>query len=283
MKKKFIKKNNKVFPIRETKQSIREQKNFDPKNSFLKKNQIPIAGKHSILSAIKNKNRKLHYLVTTKEDYSTWFEEISKLKLKLEIIVKSKEEIDKINNYRPHQNIVLVTETLRRLSMDEFLSNCKYKKKNPIRLILLDEVTDPQNVGAIIRSALAFKMDGLALSQRNSPQETSSLTKASSGAIEKLQIIELSNMSREIKKLQKMNFSIYGLAGDAEKDVFELENETGNVALILGSEGRGLRRLTREKVDRLIKISINNESNSLNVSNAASVAMFQLQKNIIKN
>ena len=144
-------------------------------------------------------------------------------------------------------------------------------------------MTDPQNVGAIIRSALAFKMDGLALSQRNSPQETSALIKASSGAIEKLQIIELSNMSREIKKLQKYNFSVYGLAGEGEKDVYELENETGNVALILGSEGKGLRRLTKEQVDHLIKIPINNESNSLNVSNAASVAMFQLQKNIIKN
>ena len=283
MKKNFIKKNNRFFPLKGTKQSTTEKIKFESKNIFLKNNQIPLAGKHSILSAIQNKNRKLHYLVTTKENYSIWFEEINKLKLKLEIIVKSREEIDKINNFRPHQNVVLVTEPLKRISIDEFLSDRKYDKKIPIRLILLDEVTDPQNVGAIIRSALAFKMDGLALSQRNSPQETSALTKASSGAIEKLQIIELSNMSREIKKLQKYNFSIYGLAGEGAKDVCELENETGNVALILGSEGKGLRRLTREKVDCLIKISINNESEALNVSNAASVAMFQLQKNITKN
>ena len=85
--------------------------------------------------------------------------------------------MDKINNYKPHQNAILVTEPLQRLSMDEFLSNHRFNNKIPIRLILLDEVTDPQNVGAIIRSALAFKMDGLALSQRNSPQETSALTK----------------------------------------------------------------------------------------------------------
>ncbi len=155
--------------------------------------------------------------------------------------------------------------------------------KNPIRLILLDEVTDPQNVGVIIRSALAFKMDGLALSQKNSPQETSALIKASSGALEKLKIIELSNMSREIKKLQHVNFSVFGLATESKKTVYELENETGNVALILGSEGKGLRRLTKENVDGLIKIPINIESDSLNVSNAASVAMFLLQRNIIKN
>ena len=191
--------------------------------------------------------------------------------------------MDKINNYKSHQNAILVTEPLKRLSMDEFLFDLNFNDKIPTRLILLDEVTDPQNVGSIIRSALAFKMDGLALPKRNSPQESSALTKASSGAIEKLPVIELSNMSREIKKLQKHNFSIYGLAGEGEKDIYELENETGNVALILGSEGKGLRRLTRENVDCLIKIPINKESDSLNVSNAASVAMFQLQKNIEKN
>ena len=275
------KKNNNYFANAETSQKTK--KKFKINNSLLKTNQIPIAGIHSIFSALNNKNRKLHYLITTNTNLSKWKDEINKLKLKLDIQVKTKEEMDKINNYKPHQNVILITEPLQRMSLDEFLSNHRFNNKNPIRLILLDEVTDPQNVGAIIRSALAFNMNGLALSQRNSPQETSALNKASSGAIEKLQIIELSNMSREIKKLQKYNFSVYGLAGEGENDIYELENETGNVALILGSEGKGLRRLTREQVDHLIKIPINNESNSLNVSNAASVAMFQLQKNIIKN
>ena len=276
MKKKLKKKQIKFSPRI-------EKKVFQSKNGLLKNNQILLVGNHAVLSALQNKNRKLHYLMTVSENHSKWGEKINKLKLKLNIKIKSKEELDEINNYKPHKNIVLVTEPLKRLSMDEFLSLHSLKDKIPIRLILLDEVSDPQNVGAIIRSALAFKMDGLGLSQRNSPQETSALTKASSGAIEKLQIIELSNMSREIKKLQKFNFNIYGLAGEGEKDVDELENESGNIALIFGSEGKGLRRLTRENVDSLIKIPFNKEADSLNVSNAASVAMFQLQKNIIKN
>ena len=280
MKKNLKKRNRKLYSI-ETNKNIKKKKNQHIKN-LVKIKQIPLAGKHAILSALNNKNRKLHCLITTDENYLKWEDEIHKLKLQLDIIVKPKEEIDKINNYKPHQNTILITEPLQRLTMDEFLSNKKFKNKSPIRLILLDEVTDPQNVGAIIRSALAFKMDGLALSQRNSPQETSALSKASSGAVEKLQIIELSNMSREIKKLQRYEFSIFGLENKGEKDVNELENETGNVALILGSEGKGLRRLTRENVDYLIKIPINEESDSLNVSNAASIAMFQLQKNIVK-
>ena len=277
------KKDNQYFGNVEKNRKAKFKLKIKSDKSSIKINQIPLVGKHSILSALKNKNRKLHYLITTNTNFLKWKTEIDKLKLKLDIAVKTKEEMDKINNYNPHQNVILITEPLQRLSMDEFLSNHKFNNKTPIRLILLDEVTDPQNVGAIIRSALAFKMDGLALSQRNSPNETSLLTKASSGAIEKLQIIELTNMSREIKKLQKFNFIIYGLASEGKKDVCELEHETGNIALIVGSEGKGLRRLTRENVDSLIKIQINTESNSLNVSNAASVAMFQLQKNITKN
>ena len=278
------KKYNTYFTNVEANQKTKEKKIFQKNNnSVLKTKQILIAGRHSILSALNNKNRRLHSLITTNTNFSKWKDEINQLKLKLDIKVKTKEEMDKINNYKSHQNAILVTEPLQRLSMDEFLSDQSFYDKIPMRLILLDEVTDPQNVGAIIRSALAFKMNALALSKRNSPQETSTLAKASSGAVDKLQIIELSNMSREIKKLQEYNFSIYGLAGNGEKDVFELENEIGNVALILGSEGKGLRRLTKDSVDCLIKIPINEESNSLNVSNAASIAMFQLQKNVIKN
>jgi len=281
MKRNSKKNNNHFSNVETNKKSKKKKTRFN--NSLLKPNHILLVGKHPILSALNNNKRILHNLITIDANYSKWKDVINKLKLKLDIELKTREELDKINNYKPHQNVILITEPLQRLSMDEFLSNHRLSNKVPIRLILLDEVTDPQNVGAIIRSALAFKMDGLALSKRNSPQETSVLSKASSGAIEKLQIIELSNMTREIKKLQKFNFSIYGLAGDGEKDVYELENETGNVALILGSEGKGLRRLTRENVDNLIQIPINTESDSLNVSNAASIAMFQLQKNIIKN
>ena len=86
-----------------------------------------------------------------------------------------------------------------------------------------------------------------------------------------------------IKKLQDENFRVYGLAHGGDGNIFDLEEEIGNVAIIVGSEGKGLRRLTREKVDQLIEIPINPESESLNVSNAASISMFQLQKNIIKN
>ena len=247
----------------------------------LKSNQTIISGKHSTLSALKNKNRHLFYLITTAENKLNWETKVKEIGLSIEIVIRKKEQLDVINNYKPHQNIILITQALERISLDEFLEKKHDKSERFLRLIILDQVTDPQNVGAIIRSAHAFKMDGIALSQRNSPQETAAMSKASSGAIEMLDIIDLSNMSREIIKLQKSNFTVYGLANGGDYNISDLQDETGNIAIILGSEGAGLRRLTKEKVDRLITIPISDESESLNVSNAAAIAMFQLQKNIL--
>ena len=274
-------KNKKSFQIMKKRKSKRVENNSSKKLK-LQTNQIILSGKHSILSALKNKNRKLYYLILTEESSKFWKEQIQVLNLSLVIKIKTKEELDLITNYQPHQNSILVTEPLDRISLDEFIFTSKLRSDLPQRIIILDQVTDPQNVGAIIRSAYAFNMDGVALSQSNSPTETSSMAKASSGAIEKIKIIQLSNMSREIKKLQAANFNVYGLAFGGSKNISELHSENGNIAIIVGSEGRGLRRLTKDKVDQLLEIPINKECESLNVANAASIAMFELQKKFIK-
>lgn len=274
-------KNKKSFQITKKRKPKRVENNSSNKLK-LESNQIILSGRHSILSALKNKNRKLYYLLLTEESSLFWKEQIKVLNLSLVIKIRTKDELDLMNNYQPHQNSILVTEPLDRISLDEYLFTSKQSFDLPQRIIILDQVTDPQNVGAIIRSAYAFNMDGVALSQSNSPSETSSMAKASSGAIEKIKIIQLSNMSREIKKLQAANFNVYGLAFGGNKTISELHHENGNVAIIVGSEGKGLRRLTKEKVDQLLEIPINKECESLNVANAASIAMFELQKNFIK-
>ena len=274
-------KNKKSIQIVKKRKSKRVENNSSKKLK-MQTNQIILSGKHSILSALKNKNRKLYYLLLTEESSLFWREQIKVLNLSLVIKIRTKDELDLMNNYQPHQNSILVTEPLDRISLDEYLFTSKQSFDLPQRIIILDQVTDPQNVGAIIRSAYAFNLDGVALSQSNSPSETSSMAKASSGAIEKIKIIQLSNMSREIKKLQAANFNVYGLAFGGNKTISELHHENGNVAIIVGSEGKGLRRLTKEKVDQLLEIPINKECESLNVANAASIAMFELQKNFIK-
>ena len=274
-------KNKKSFHITKKRKPKRVENNSSNRLK-LETNQIILSGKHPILSALKNKNRKLYYLLLTEDSSLFWKEQIKVLNLSLVIKIRTKDELDLMNNYQPHQNSILVTEPLDRISLDDYLFTSKQTFDLPQRIIILDQVTDPQNVGAIIRSAYAFNMDGVALSQSNSPSETSSMAKASSGAIEKIKIIQLSNMSREIKKLQAANFNVYGLAFGGNKTISELHHENGNVAIIVGSEGKGLRRLTKEKVDQLLEIPINRECESLNVANAASIAMFELQKNFIK-
>ncbi|MDC3116558.1 23S rRNA (guanosine(2251)-2'-O)-methyltransferase RlmB [Alphaproteobacteria bacterium] len=262
---------------------IKESKSLIVKNYLnLKPNQLILSGNHAVISALQNKQRKSYYLISTKDHRMKWEKSIKDLGLETEIKIKTKEQLDTINGFKPHQNVILIAEPLKRISLDDFLNEKQYEPKQPLRIMILDQVTDPQNVGAIIRSAYAFQMNALALSQTNSPAESTSMSKASSGTIEKLRIIELSNMSRAIKKLQDANFYVYGLANGGNRSVFDLEKEVGNVAIIVGSEGKGLRRLTREKVDQLYEIPINPDSDSLNVSNAASISMFQLQKNIIK-
>ena len=284
MKRNFTRSNkNDKISFLKNKNFMKENKNEIVKSSLsLKANQLALSGKHAALSALRNKKRRLFYLISTKDHYKVWEKNITDLGLSIEVKVKTKVQLDLINNFKPHQNVILIAEHLKRISLDEFLTEKQHPLKKPLRIIILDQVSDPQNVGAIIRSAYAFKMNALALSQTNSPIESSSMSKASSGAIEKLEIIELSNMSRAIKKLQDEHFRVYGLAHGGDGNIFDLEEEVGNVAIIVGSEGKGLRRLTREKVDQLIEIPINPESESLNVSNAASISMFQLQKNIIK-
>ena len=275
--------NNKNSKDHRPENNYNRKKDISKSQNILKlsSNQTIISGKHSTLSALGNRNRHLFYLITTQDNKLFWENEIKEIGVNIEIKIRKKEELDAINNHKPHQNIILITKPLERISLDEFLFKNTNEANAPLRLIILDQVTDPQNVGAIIRSAHAFKMNGVALSQRNSPIETAAMSKASSGAIEKIAIIELSNMSREIIKLQKLNFTVFGLANGGNEDISVLENETDNIAIILGSEGNGLRRLTKEKADHLIEIPINDESESLNVSNAASIAMFQLQKNIL--
>ena len=147
------------------------------------------------------------------------------------------------------------------------------------RFLILDQLTDPQNVGSIIRSAFAFNFDAVCLLKNNSPIETPSLIKASAGEIDKIQILEIGNLAQEIKILKKECFFIYGLDGEGEKRIEEIDKSDDRIAFIIGAEGKGLRNLTKQNVDQIFKIEINLKCNSLNASNAAAVAMYELSKN----
>ena len=145
-----------------------------------------------------------------------------------------------------------------------------YREKKNITLIALEEVTDPRNIGSIIRSAVSFNIEGLIVKERSFPSESKLMYKSASGSMEHINIFEVSNINTALKYLKTKNFWVCGFDKDANEDFTEHDWE-GNNVLLFGSEGYGLKHHTSKSSDFLLKIAINKKIESLNISNSASV------------
>jgi 23S rRNA (guanosine2251-2'-O)-methyltransferase len=169
----------------------------------------------------------------------------------------------------PHQGVVIEVEPLEEAWLDDVLA------ASPDRavLLVLDQVTDPHNVGAILRSAAAFDTIGIVTQDRHSPPESGVIAKAASGALERVPWVRVVNLARALEQIGEAGFWRIGLAGEAETD---LKDALGpqRVALVLGAEGAGLRQNTREHCDALARLPISSAIESLNVSNAAAIALY---------
>jgi 23S rRNA (guanosine2251-2'-O)-methyltransferase len=163
-----------------------------------------------------------------------------------------------------HQGVVLEAAQLEPIGLDEIEPNGT--------LLVLDQVTDPQNVGAALRSAAAFGASGLVLTERHSPPLSGVLAKAASGALDLVPVVLVKNLAQALAELGDRNVQRVGLAEQADRALEETELNRP-LALVLGAEGKGLRQLTREHCDMLCRISTRNAFASLNVSNAAAIAL----------
>lgn len=173
-----------------------------------------------------------------------------------------------------HQGLALDVHPLSEMTLDDLLG----RNESPHLIVILDQVTDPHNVGAILRSAAALGADAVIVTERNAPTATGVLAKAACGGLEHVPLISVVNLARAIKALQDESFWCVGLAEEGGKDLSESSLAAGRVALLLGAEGEGLRQLTRSHCDELARLPTSGAIGSLNVSNAAAIALYEVRR-----
>ncbi|WP_332060429.1 23S rRNA (guanosine(2251)-2'-O)-methyltransferase RlmB [Bartonella sp. CB74] len=234
----------------------------------LRKEVVRLYGIHSVQAALKNPKRVFKYLYITQNALKRL--NILESDLPCPATLCSPKQLDAlVGNDAVHQGVVAETEPLKPCQLSELT--------NTDLVVVMDQITDPHNVGAIMRSAVAFKAEALITTYRHSPQESGVLAKAASGALELINYITVRNLTEALQELHKAGFTSFGL--DSEGDLPLETALTGKkIALILGAEGKGLRKKTRETACALTRLDMPGNIKSLNVSNAATIALYATHK-----
>ncbi len=233
--------------------------------------QVWLFGTHAVEAALGNSRRKKYRLLVNQESATTYKTEENEIEPEYvsRQYIESKLPLEAV-----HQGVALLVAPLDHMPIETICKNATDKSV----IIVLDQVTDPRNIGAIMRSAIAFGASSLIVPDRHTPETSASMAKAASGAADLLPIVRVRNLARSLVLLKKAGFWLAGLDAKAQKSIAET-NLNGKLAIILGSEGSGLRRLTAQNCDYLINIPMDPSSGSLNVSVAASIALYEIYKN----
>ena len=242
----------------------------------MKKTTFLIAGKHAVTEALKNPKREVIKILLTEDSKKTLIKENTNINLlkNVKIFYKTKKELDRLCSKEQisHQNLIAEVRHLEEINLKDFLKS--QENIETITLAALESVTDPRNIGSIIRSAASFNIDGLIVKGRIFPGESKLLYNSASGCMEHINIFEVSNISSTLKYLKTKNFWIYGF--DKNGEDFTKHDWKGNKVLLFGSEGYGLKYQTIKNSDFLLKIDINKKIESLNISNSAAVVFHYL-------
>lgn len=234
-------------------------------------------GDHAVMAAIANPARKIRRLVLTKAKLETLDEETrGRIEEQVAPELTDKDGIAKLlPDQAIHQGIALLPSPLPDRSLEDLT---RESGQGTMVVAILDQVTDPHNVGAILRSAAAFNVAAVILPDRHSPPVTGVLAKAASGAVEVVPIIRVGNLSRALDQLAELGFWRIGLDGQAEQELEQAAASFTKIAIVLGAEGKGLRQLTARTCDLLAKLPISSQVESLNVSNAAAITFYELAR-----
>tara|TARA_B100001245_G_scaffold225445_1_gene200083 strand:+ start:64 stop:816 length:753 start_codon:yes stop_codon:yes gene_type:complete len=248
----------------------------------MKKTSFLIAGRHAVTEALKNPKRKVLRVFLTEDSKKNLNKENQDHNLlkNVKIFYKTKKELDRLCSKEQisHQSLIAEIEHLDEVNLREFIEAKKSKKS--IILVALEEVTDPRNIGSIIRSATSFNIDGIIIKGRSFQSESKLLYKSASGSMEYMNIFEVSNINTTLKYLKTKNFWVSAFDKNGKKNFIE-HDWNGHNVLLFGSEGYGLKYQTTKNSDFLLKININKKIESLNISNSAAIVFHYI--NYVKN
>jgi len=243
----------------------------------MKKSSFLIAGKHAVTEALKNPNRRVLRVFLTEDSKKKINKDNQNKELfrGVKLFYKNHKELDRLCSKEQisHQGLIAEVQHLDKKNLKDFVK--EIGDKSETTFVVLEDVTDPRNIGSIIRSAVSFNIDGLIVKERIFPSESKLLYKSASGCMEHINIFEVSNINTSLKYLKTKNFWVCGFDKNGEKD-FTQHNWSGNNILLFGSEGYGLKHHTLKNSDFLLKININQKVESLNISNSAALVFHHL-------
>ena len=244
----------------------------------MKKTSFLIVGKHAVLEALKNPSRKIERVFLTEDAQKKLNRENQNLNLfkKTSVFYKSRRELDNLcgRDETAHQGFVAEVEQLDEISLKEFITE---NTKNNLNLIALEEVTDPRNIGSIIRSAVAFNIDGIIVKERSFPSKSKLMYKSASGGTEHIKIFKVANINTALKFLKTKEFWVSAFDISAKKD-FTKHDWKGKNILLFGSEGFGIKAKTLANSDFKFKVQMNENIESLNISNTVSIVCHHINQ-----
>jgi len=251
----------------------RDRRIFHKRHDTKLESGLWLYGLHAVRSALSNPKRFVRRAILTERAA----EEIGpKLLSRLKHEITDMHGVSRIlPDGAVHQGIAILCEPLPRVELDAVLEQSHGDRRI---VLVLDQITDPHNAGAILRTAAAFGVHAIVVQDRHSPPESGVLAKAASGALDLVPIVHVVNIARALEELGRRQFWRIALTGDGDGSLKDVAH-TGDTVLVLGSEGAGIRKLVRERCDVTAYLPIEPAVDSLNVSNAAAVALYELRRN----
>ncbi len=253
-------------------------KDSDKHQEFINKRNFDdwIWGKHSVYEALSS-DRAINRIWCTSEIFSSdkFYILLKDLKSTGVLIEEvSWNRLSQLTYGASHQGVALQLACSKTISLEQLIDFSKLNCSNPV-LVALDGITDPHNVGAIIRSAEAFDCKGVIIPQRRSAGLTGTVAKVAAGALEHIHVTRVVNLNRALEELKKNGFLVVGLSGDGQISISNFQ-EKAPLVVVVGSEDKGISLLTQKKCDFILSISLKGKTSSLNASVAAAISLFQL-------